>query len=65
MMVRDINPGAADSNADILGTVSGITFFRADDGTNGAQLWISDGTAAGTVMIKDVWPGFEAYVIAN
>jgi ELWxxDGT repeat protein len=28
--------------------------FRANDGKNGAEPWKSDGTAAGTVMIKDI-----------
>ena len=32
-------------------------FFTADDGTNGRELWISDGTTAGTVMLKDINPG--------
>lgn len=29
------------------------TLFAADDSTNGVELWITDGTAAGTSLLKD------------
>ena len=29
-------------------------YFNANDGTNGNHLWMSDGTASGTVMVKDI-----------
>jgi ELWxxDGT repeat protein len=32
-------------------------FFTANDGVDGEELWKSDGTAAGTVIVKDIRPG--------
>ena len=32
-------------------------FFAADNGVNGEELWVTDGTAAGTKMVKDIYPG--------
>src|SRR5687768_7203610 len=37
--------------------VNGTIFFRAYDSVNGIELWKSDGTTAGTVMLKDIQPG--------
>jgi len=35
---------------------NGEVFFRANNGTNGSELWKTDGTPAGTVMVKDINP---------
>ena len=32
-------------------------YFRADDGTSGFELWKTDGTAAGTTLVKDIATG--------
>ena len=37
--------------------MDGTLFFRANDGEHGDELWKSDGTAAGTVLVKDINPG--------
>ena len=33
-------------------------YFSAEDGVHGRELWSTDGTAAGTVMVADVCPGY-------
>ncbi|HNU58162.1 MAG TPA: hypothetical protein PKN30_16350 [Flavobacteriales bacterium] len=55
-LLKDINPGG-DSGADAISCVDGLVFFRANDGTHGMEPWVSDGTAAGTVLLKDINPG--------
>ena len=37
--------------------MNGTLFFSANDGVNGQELWKSDGTAAGTVRVKDIRAG--------
>lgn len=58
-LVRDINTlantvGAQPQN---LIHVNGLVFFIAQDPIHGKELWKSDGTMEGTVLVKDIFPG--------
>ncbi|WP_221392805.1 ELWxxDGT repeat protein [Dyadobacter sp. NIV53] len=60
VLVKDINPGPASSPlSDTVESISvaGTLFFVGNDGTSGDALWKSDGTEAGTVLVKDIVPG--------
>jgi ELWxxDGT repeat protein len=56
-MVLDINPGITSSNLSGMVAIGSTTYFSADDGVNGRELWKSVGTAAGTTLVKDINPG--------
>jgi ELWxxDGT repeat protein len=61
-IVTDIFPGtkgALDSNYSALGLTpfrNGV-LFPANDGLHGREMWFSDGTEAGTRMVRDLVPG--------
>ena len=59
-LVRDINTGngGADSSFPLhLTNVNGTLFFVADDGTNGRELWKSNGDFFGTALVRDINSG--------
>ena len=41
-------------------TIGNTLYFEADNGINGSDLWKSDGTEAGTVMVKDIKNGGDS-----
>src|SRR3954447_9528325 len=60
-LVKDINPDhpaprIEDTVAESEG-VGSLFYYAADDGTHGEEIWRTDGTPAGTFLLKDVCPG--------
>jgi ELWxxDGT repeat protein len=53
-LVRDVLPGAMGSNPSLMTDVSGTLFFVPATGFMPPYLWKSDGTTAGTVLVKEV-----------
>jgi ELWxxDGT repeat protein len=79
-LFKDINTnsgGAASSNPIIFKNIdfsgggftntlfNGKVFFSANNGVNGTELWVTDGTVAGTVMVKDIRPGSGSGIPSN
>jgi ELWxxDGT repeat protein len=62
--VRDIRPGVASSypgrGGGIVVQLGSQLLFAADDRTHGEELWRSNGTASGTSLLKDIWPGDDS-----
>jgi ELWxxDGT repeat protein len=59
-MIKDIRPGSEQSfgftpSFAIIGNT--LFFSPADDGVHGPELWRSDGTETGTILVKDIRPG--------
>ncbi|AGC77900.1 putative secreted protein (Por secretion system target) [Nonlabens dokdonensis] len=64
-LVLDINPGTSNGSPGDLTVFNNLIYFDADDssGTNtggtdvGRELWVTDGTAAGTSLVADIRTG--------
>jgi ELWxxDGT repeat protein len=60
VLVKDINRGQGTGVSSFLTTrvaVGNTLYFVGNDGIHGMELWKTDGTAAGTVMLADINPG--------
>jgi ELWxxDGT repeat protein len=55
-MVAELD-GAAGSNPQNLTNDNGTLYFSAFTAQFGTELWKTDGTASGTVMVQDIYPG--------
>jgi ELWxxDGT repeat protein len=64
VLVKDINPGKSDfpfsSSPGELTAINNDLYFIAEDGLRGRELWKSDGTTAGTFLVKDIRDGSTA-----
>jgi ELWxxDGT repeat protein len=60
-LVKDIYPGVGVGLNENFGSdyaiLNGVVYFTANNGTNGYELWRSDGTSLGTYMLKDLTTG--------
>lgn len=62
VIVRDLGSAnvpenfAGVSNITALGG-TGLAVFRATDTTHGLEIWVTNGTSAGTALLKDINPG--------
>lgn len=54
MQVSDLDPGSGSSSPHYLTDVDGTLFFSASDRSHGDELWMSDGSGPGTVLIEDL-----------
>lgn len=69
-LLMDINPGSANginnpltSNRYLEGALYGTKlYFSANDASNGNELWVTDGTLAGTQLVKDIQTGANSSV---
>jgi len=70
-MIKDLNPdgGSIDSIYSYVDHAwwNDVLYLELDDGTDetGQELWRTDGTAAGTYIVKDIRPGSTASGIAG
>ncbi|MBL7682150.1 MAG: T9SS type A sorting domain-containing protein [Flavipsychrobacter sp.] len=67
-LIKDINPGFGSSvpaslRADMFCVYNNKLYFVADNGSNGYELWVTDGTTTGTQMVKEIRTGTgDAYI---
>ncbi|MFL6258151.1 MAG: ELWxxDGT repeat protein [Thermoanaerobaculia bacterium] len=60
-LVRDINPDTPSPRVEETAAesegVGSLFYFVANDGTHGTEIWRTDGTPAGTFLLKDICSG--------
>lgn len=61
IMVKDINPGAPSSIPKDFIEYKNKLYFSARTANEGEELWVTDGTQAGTLMLKDINPNGHSF----
>ena len=73
-LVKDINPATdgegfayayGNSSPRNLAEFNNLLYFSANDGITGQELWVSDGTAEGTNLVKDIRANDGNDIFAN
>lgn len=59
ILIKNIQSGGG-SAPNGFTELDGSLYFSADDGSNGRELWVTDGTEGGTVLFKDINSGSGA-----
>jgi ELWxxDGT repeat protein len=62
-LVKNIQPNSENvygSRPDDLTVINDKLFFTANDGVNGKELWVSDGTESGTQLVKNIQPNSDS-----
>lgn len=75
ILLKDIYPGVIpggysagipyNSNPNNFTEINGTVYFNASGGVETHQVWKTDGTVAGTVLVKDIYPGIAGYALNN
>ena len=55
--IKDQGSGHTGSWIDDITAIGNTLYFSANDGSDGAELWKSDGTESGTAIVKDIYTG--------
>ena len=59
------NPSILNYHIKQMTPVGNLLYFTADNTVNGSELWKTNGTATGTSLVKDIYPGSNWSEISN
>jgi ELWxxDGT repeat protein len=63
--VVDVDPLAGSTTFQDFVTVGQTAYFTADSAATGREIWKTDGTAAGTSLVKDLWVGSNGPIVSQ
>ncbi len=58
-LLKDINPGSLHADPAYITVLNNTLYFAATNNSAGRELWKTDGTAAGTILVKDIDTGTQ------